>query len=92
MDDLIEIDGAISITRVYKNRGYNGRMGVSVAPVFGGPSYIFRNEFYNLESSAIKMNRKPAGLIIVNNSIASYNRGLTSDSGWQIRSLKIMQY
>ncbi len=83
VDDLIEIDGTVSNSRVYKNRGYNGRMGVSVAPVFGGPAYIFRNEFYNLEASAIKMNRKPAGLIIVNNSIASYNRGLTSDSGWQ---------
>jgi len=83
VDDVIEIDGAISNSRVYKNRGYNGRMGVSVAPVFGGPAYIFRNEFYNLETSAIKMNRKPAGLVIINNSIASSNRGLTSNSGWQ---------
>ncbi len=83
VDDIIEIDGSISNTRVYNNRGYNGRMGVSVAPVFGGPAYIFRNEFYNLKSSAFKMNRQPAGLVIVNNSVVKLNRGLTSDNGWQ---------
>jgi len=83
VDDLIEIDGSISNTRVYKNRCYNGRMGVSVAPVYGGPAYIFRNEFYNLEYSTIKMNRKPAGLVIVNNSAVKLDRGLTSNSGWQ---------
>ena len=83
VDDLIEIDGSVSNARVYKNRGYNGRMGVSVAPVFGGPAYIFRNEFYNLEYSSIKMNREPAGLIIINNSMVKINRGLTSNAGWQ---------
>ncbi len=83
VDDIIEVDGAISNTRVYKNQGLNGRMGVSVAPIFGGPVYIFRNEFFNLETSAFKMNNQTAGLIIINNSIASSDRGLTSSEGWQ---------
>jgi hypothetical protein len=83
VDDLIEVDGTISNTRVYRNKGLNGRMGVSVAPILGGPVYIFRNEFYNLETSAFKMNNQSAGLIIINNSIASSDRGLTSSEGWQ---------
>jgi|GEM_PF-6297528 len=83
VDDLIEVDGTISNTRVYNNRGYNGRVGVSLAPVFGGPAYVFRNEFYNLEISAFKLNRQSAGLVIVNNSAAKVDRGMTSPSGWQ---------
>lgn len=83
VDDLIEVDGSISNTRIYRNEVFNGRMGVSVAPVFGGPAYIFQNEMYNLETSAIKMNNQAAGLIIVNNSIASLGEGLSSPAGWQ---------
>lgn len=83
VDDLIEIDGVMSNARVYRNRGFNGRMGVSLAPVFGGPAYIFRNEFYNLESSTFKMNRSPSGLYIVNNTSVKDDRGTTSDAGWQ---------
>jgi len=83
VDDIIEIDGSVSNTRVYKNKGFNGRMGVSLAPVFGGPAYIFKNQFYNLETSAFKMNRSPSGLIIINNTIAKANRGMTSAIGWQ---------
>jgi len=83
VDDIIEVDGTVSNARVYRNQGLNGRTGVSVAPVLGGPAYIFRNEFYNLENSAFKMNNESAGLIILNNSIAKEGRGLTSPEGWQ---------
>ncbi len=83
VDDLIEIDGILSNARIYRNRGYNGRMGVSLAPIFGGPAYIFRNEFYNLETSTFKMNRSPAGLYIVNNTSFKEGGGMTSDAGWQ---------
>ncbi len=83
VDDLIEVDGILSNARVYRNRGYNGRMGVSLAPIFGGPAYVFRNEFYNMETSTFKMNRSPAGLYIINNTSFKENRGMTSDFGWQ---------
>jgi len=83
VDDLIEVDGTISNTRVYNNRGYNGRVGVSLAPVFGGPAYVFRNEFYNMETSVFKLNRGSAGLVIINNSASKTDRGMTSPSGWQ---------
>jgi hypothetical protein len=83
VDDIIEVDGTVSNARVYKNKGFNGRSGVSLAPIYGGPAYVFRNEFYNLENSAFKMNNQSAGLVILNNSIAKANRGMTSSAGWQ---------
>ncbi len=83
VDDVLEVDGTISNTRVYRNQGLNGRMGVSVAPIYGGPVYVFRNEFYNLEYSAFKMNNQTTGLIILNNSIAKSDKGLSSSQGWQ---------
>ncbi|TAL57673.1 MAG: T9SS type A sorting domain-containing protein [Bacteroidetes bacterium] len=83
VDDPIEIDGAVSNIRVWRNKVVNGRMGVSVAPVFGGPCYVFRNEFMNMELSTYKMNRSPAGLVIVHNSGAKLDRGTTSSAGWQ---------
>ncbi len=83
VDDIIEVDGTVSNARVYKNKGFNGRSGVSLAPIYGGPAYVFRNEFYNLENSAFKMNNQSAGLVVLNNSIAKANRGMTSSVGWQ---------
>jgi len=83
VDDLIEVDGVLSNVRVYRNKGYNGRMGVSLAPIFGGPAYVFNNEFYNLETSTFKMNRSPAGLYIVHNTSVKSGQGTTSPSGWQ---------
>jgi len=88
VDDLIEIDGVISNARVYSNRCLNGRAGISLAPVFGGPAYVFRNIIINNENSAIKMNRSPSGLFIVNNSMAKSVNGLSSPSGWQNTILK----
>ncbi|WP_103866522.1 immunoglobulin-like domain-containing protein [Aquimarina sp. I32.4] len=81
-DDIIEVDGTIANTRIWSNKGSNGRMGVSIAPVFGGPCYVYRNEFNNMETSTYKMNRKPAGLIIVHNSAIKTGRGTSSPSGW----------
>lgn len=83
VDDLIEVDGMVSNARIYSNRLYNGRAGVSVAPVFGGPAYIMRNEIYNLENSGFKMNRGSSGLVIVNNTVVSSGSTLSSPVGWQ---------
>ena len=83
VDDLVEIDWLASNGRVYANRLYNGRAGVSVAPVFGGPAYVVRNEIFNLEYSGIKMNRGSSGLVIVNNTVVSSGSALSSSIGWQ---------
>jgi hypothetical protein len=83
VDDPIEIDYNSCNTRVWRNRVINARMGVSLAPIYGGPVYIFRNVFFNLESSAYKMNREPAGLVILHNTSAKLGNGTSSDDGWQ---------
>ncbi len=88
VDDLIEVDGMVSNSRVYSNRAYNGRAGVSLAPVFGGPAYVFRNEFVNMENSTYKMNRKPAGLYIIHNTAIQEGDGMSSPAGWQNTIMK----
>ena len=83
IDDHIEVDGIVSNARIYNNRCFNGRAGVSVAPVFGGPAYIFRNIIFNIDISAFKMNRSPSGLVVVNNTIINSTNALSSPTGWQ---------
>ncbi len=83
VDDLIEVDGMVSNSRVYNNRAWNGRAGISLAPVFGGPAYVFRNEFVNMENATYKMNRDPSGLYIVHNTSIQEGNGTSSPAGWQ---------
>ena len=83
VDDFIEVDGIVSNARIYSNRGFNGRMGASLAPVLGGPAYIFRNVFYNMELSTFKMNRGPSGLIMVHNTGLKAENASSSPAGWQ---------
>ncbi len=83
VDDLIEVDGTISNTRIYANQCFNGRAGVSLAPVYGGPVYVFRNILYNMENSAFKMNRGPSGLIIAHNTCVNDDNVIESPDGWQ---------
>jgi len=87
VDDFIEVDFTVSNTRVYRNRGYNGRNGISLAPIFGGPCYVFRNELYNMDISAFKMNRGTSGMVIVHNSSSKAGNGMSSD-GWQNTFIK----
>ena len=68
VDDGIEIDYNQANARVWSNRVTNARMGVSVQPIAGGPAYIFRNEFFNLESVPIKMHNDTTGFIVAHNT------------------------
>ncbi|MGC9367462.1 MAG: hypothetical protein ACP5FK_10550 [bacterium] len=83
VDDPLEVDGTVANTRVWRNRVCNGRMGISLAPILGGPCYIFRNEFFNTDYSTYKMNRQPSGLVIIHNTSVKLNQGTTSDADWQ---------
>jgi hypothetical protein len=75
VDDGIEIDYNQANARVWQNRVTNARMGVSVQPIAGGPAYIFRNEFFNLESVPIKMHNDTTGFIVAHNSSAKVGDG-----------------
>jgi len=75
VDDGIEIDYNRANVRVWRNRVMNARMGVSVQPIRGGPAYIFRNEFFNLESVPIKMHNDTTGFLVVHNTGAKHGNG-----------------
>ena len=68
VDDGIEIDYNQANARVWRNRVTNARMGVSVQPIAGGPAYIVRNEFFNLESVPIKMHNDTTGFYVAHNT------------------------
>jgi hypothetical protein len=68
VDDGIEIDYNQANARVWGNRVTNARMGVSVQPIAGGPAYIIRNEFFNLESVPIKMHNDTTGFVVAHNT------------------------
>jgi hypothetical protein len=68
VDDGIEIDYNQANVRVWRNRVYNARMGVSVQPIAGGPAYILRNELFNLESKTLKLHNSPVGLVVAHNT------------------------
>jgi hypothetical protein len=75
VDDGIEIDYNQANARVWRNRVANARMGVSVQPIRGGPAYIFRNEFFNLESVPIKMHNYTTGFYVAHNTGAKHGNG-----------------
>ena len=83
VDDGIEVDYNQRNVRVYMNRVFNARMGVSIQPAAGGPAYIFRNELFNLESKPVKMHNQPSGFFIVNNTGAMLGNGFSGQAGWQ---------
>ena len=79
VDDGIEVDYNQANVRVWRNRVMNSRMGVSLQPIRGGPAYIFRNEFFNLESNPIKMHNYTTGYFIVHNTAAKHGNGQGDD-------------
>jgi hypothetical protein len=82
VDDGIEVDYNQANVRVWRNRVTNARMGVSVQPISGGPAYLFRNEFFNLESSPIKLNNQPSGVFVIHNTSVMNGNGQSDGSVW----------
>ena len=53
-DDCLEPEGACINNRFWGNRMYDCLMGVSLAPIRVGPTYVLRNVVYRYQSSGIK--------------------------------------
>ena len=85
VDDGIEIDYNQANVRVWRNRVYNTRMGVSVQPIRGGPAYIFRNEMFNQEDKPLKVHNDPVGLVVAHNTSVKLGNAMhdTSSSIWR---------
>ncbi len=86
VDDGIEIDYNQANARVWRNRVMNARMGVSVQPIYGGPAYIFRNEFFNLESVPVKMHNQTTGFFVIHNTGVKHSNGY-GDNGAMWRNV-----
>ena len=88
VDDGIEIDYNQANARVWRNRVTNARMGVSVQPIQGGPAYILRNEFFNLESVPVKMHNDTTGFFVVHNTGVKLGDGY-GDNGALWRNVQL---
>jgi len=53
-DDCLEPEGACINNRFWGNVMYDTHMGISLAPIRVGPTYVFRNVVYRYQSSGIK--------------------------------------
>lgn len=78
-DDGIEVDFCSQNARIYRNRWTNVYNVISLAPTWGGPAYVLRNEMYNV-NKAYKTQRHPTGCFIFNNTSYSFGYGLHSPS------------
>ncbi len=67
-DDGIEMDYSQRNTRCFENRLVNCFQGISTQPVYGGPTYVFRNVMYNICVEPFKMHNGPSGVIMVHNT------------------------
>jgi hypothetical protein len=80
-DDGIEIDYSDTNMRVYRNRITNCFAGVSAQPVHGGPAYVFRNLFLNLQYSPFKLHNDTAGVLLFHNTSVTSNFAFSISPG-----------
>jgi hypothetical protein len=67
-DDGIECDEGAQNIRCFSNRITNCFQGISAQPVHGGPCYIFRNALYNINDNPFKLQNRPHGVLLINNT------------------------
>jgi hypothetical protein len=76
-DNGIEADHSYSNVRIYRNRFLNNFAPLSFQPVFGGPSYVFRNVVVNAKSDVFKLHgdgphtEGPAGVMAYHNTVVT---------------------
>lgn len=77
-DNGLELDGSEGNTRCFRNRFMNNFTPISVQPVHGGPSYIFRNTVVNVAGEQLKFHalaitppQEPSGVLVYNNTFVS---------------------
>ncbi|HTL52723.1 MAG TPA: right-handed parallel beta-helix repeat-containing protein [Planctomycetota bacterium] len=76
-DDGIEMDYSVRNTRCFRNRLTNCFQAISEQPIYGGPTYVFRNALYNVELEPFKMHNSPSGALIFHNTVVRDGPALT---------------
>ncbi|NKB66214.1 MAG: hypothetical protein GKR89_04065 [Candidatus Latescibacteria bacterium] len=82
-DDLLETDFGSHNIRVWDNRLFNGHMGCSVQPLYGGPVYFVGNAIYGFIASPFKLHNWPAGILLFNNTSIGSGKAFGSAPLWQ---------
>lgn len=77
-DDGIEMDYSLRNTRCFRNRLTNCFQGISVQPIYGGPTYIFRNVMYNIEVEPFKLHNSPSGVLLYHNTVVKAGPPITA--------------
>ena len=64
-DDGLEPEGACINQRFRDNRVDTMLVGISLAPVTQGPTWVIRNQFTNFSGTSIKWARDPDGIVLI---------------------------
>jgi hypothetical protein len=81
-DDGYEADMTLINSRFYDNRVMNSTHGYTTQPIFGGPTYIFRNVAYNHAHAPLKIysvDHGSYGVVIYHNTFVTAGPALHQD-------------
>lgn len=73
-DDGIEMDNGEHNIRAFRNRITDCHQGITNQPIYGGPCYIFRNVFYNLQGTPFKLHNRTSGVVVLHNTLVRTGR------------------
>ncbi|HEV7735389.1 MAG TPA: hypothetical protein VGR62_24665 [Candidatus Binatia bacterium] len=83
-DNAVELDGSEGNTRAFRNRFTNSFVPLSFQPIFGGPSYAFRNVVVNVAEDHLKLYARgtdaPSGVVVLHNTFVSSRHALEMGS------------
>lgn len=83
IDDGIEAEYGVHNIRFFRNWIRNSYNAFSVAPVYGGPAYFFRNVIYESTKNPFKLNRQSSGFYIFHNTSIGCKSAGSDIDGWQ---------
>jgi MYXO-CTERM domain-containing protein len=70
-DNALEMDGSAGNVRAFRNRFTNTYATLSYQPVFGGPTYTFRNVVVNVVNEQMKFHNETSGNLVFHNTFVS---------------------
>jgi hypothetical protein len=80
-DNGLEMDGSAGNVRAFRNRFTNTYATLSYQPVFGGPTYTFRNVVVNVVNEQMKFHNETSGNLVFHNTFVSPGTALGMHDG-----------
>src|SRR6185503_5433590 len=80
-DNGLELDGSARNVRAFRNRFTNTYATLSYQPVFGGPTYTFRNVVVNVVNEQMKFHNETSGNLVFHNTFVSPGTALGMHDG-----------